>query len=167
MEYYSKETPYSPLQTAGLLTLRIFIGWHLLYEGLIKLVNPYWSSAEYLEGSQGLLSNLFEKVIQNSILLEIVDLLNIWGLILIGSALIAGCFFRTACAAGMVLIFLYYISNPPFIGTSSTIPAEGNYLFVNKNLIEIAALFVLYLFPTGRLFGVDRLFHLFCRKDKK
>ena len=36
-------------QVTALVTLRLFIGWHFLYEGLAKLVNPYWTSAEYLD----------------------------------------------------------------------------------------------------------------------
>ena len=35
-------------QLYGLVTLRVLIGWHFLYEGVSKLINPYWSSAAYL-----------------------------------------------------------------------------------------------------------------------
>ena len=34
-------------QFYGLVTLRFLIGWHFLYEGISKLLNPYWSSAAY------------------------------------------------------------------------------------------------------------------------
>jgi len=37
--------------------LRIFIGWHFLYEGLAKLFSP-WSSAGYLMESQWLFSGV-------------------------------------------------------------------------------------------------------------
>ena len=30
------------------LVLRIMIGWHFLYEGIVKLLDPRWSSAAYL-----------------------------------------------------------------------------------------------------------------------
>jgi len=36
-------------------------------------------------------------------------------------------------------------------------PGEGSYIIVNKNLIEAGALYVLYLFPTSQLIGLDRL----------
>jgi thiosulfate dehydrogenase [quinone] large subunit len=149
---------YSGLQLASLVTLRVLIGWHLLYEGFVKLANPYWTSAAYLRESQWIFSGLFRWMAENPQLVNIVDLINIWGLILIGIGLIAGLMTRTACIAGMVLLSLYYISNPPLIGLISAVPAEGSYLLVNKNLIEMAALFVLFLFPTGYLIGVDRLF---------
>ena len=34
---------------------------------------------------------------------------------------------------------------------------EGNYLFVNKNLVEAAAVFVVLAFRTGRIAGLDLL----------
>ena len=39
-------------QFYGLVTLRFLIGWHFLYEGISKLLNPYWSSAAYLLDSK-------------------------------------------------------------------------------------------------------------------
>jgi thiosulfate dehydrogenase [quinone] large subunit len=51
---------------------------------------------------------------------------------------------------------LYYLSNPPFFGLATSLISEGNYLIVNKTLIEIAALLVIYLFPTSLLIGLDR-----------
>ena len=41
--------------TVWILTiLRIFVGWHFLYEGIVKLFNPDWSSASYLMESKWL-----------------------------------------------------------------------------------------------------------------
>ena len=39
-------------QLYGLVTLRVLIGWHFLYEGISKVINPYWSSAAYLLDSK-------------------------------------------------------------------------------------------------------------------
>ncbi len=147
---------YTNNQLAALVILRILIGWHLLYEGLVKLINPYWTSAQYLQKSQGILSGLFQWLVENAEILILVDFINIWALILLGVALIAGIGTRIVCLSGMLLIFIYYSSNPPFIGMVNFLPTEGNYLIVDKNLIEISALFVLYLFPTGQLIGLDR-----------
>ena len=36
---------------------------------------------------------------------------------------------------------------------------QGNYWIENKNLIEITALFVQYMFPTSNITGIDRYFH--------
>lgn len=148
---------YTSWQLGVLTTLRIFIGWHFLYEGIIKILNPNWSSAGYLLDSQGIFSGLFESIAMNQGLLDVVDFLNIWGLAAIGLGLILGLFTRVATIGGMVLLAFYYLSHPPMIGVSYAIPSEGNYLFINKTLIELVALWVLYLFPTGKEIGLDRL----------
>lgn len=143
---------------AALVILRMLIGWHFLYEGIAKLLNPYWTSAGYLLESKGVFSGFFSKLAADAILLKIVDLLNIWGLIAIGLGLLLGFLTRTASLTGIAVLMLYYLSNPPLIGVSYSSPAEGNYLLINKNLIEMAALFVLLLFPTGKWIGLDALF---------
>ncbi len=142
---------------AVVFLLRALIGWHFLYEGIVKLVNPNWSSAPYLLSSQWLLSDLFHWVAGSPAVLGVVDFLNIWGLILIGSALILGLFSRTACLLGSLLLVLYYVANPPFGSGLASNTGEGHYLFVNKNLIEMAALWLIALFPAGSLWGLDRL----------
>jgi len=152
-----KELNYSSIQLTALVLLRMFIGWHFLYEGIARLVSPYWSSASYLLDAKGIFSGLFTSIVANPAALKVVDFLNIWGLIAIGLGLIAGCLTQVASIAGIVLLFFYYIINPPFISYKSTIPVEGSYLFVSKNLIEMGALWVLTLFPTGHIIGLDRL----------
>jgi hypothetical protein len=65
---------------------------------------------------------------------------------LIGLGLmLGGAFTQTACIAGMALLALYYIANPP------------TYSIVNTNLLELMALGVLAAIPTGRIIGIDRL----------
>ena len=44
----STDTTYSRFQLTSLVALRMLIGWHLLYEGIAKILNPYWTSAGYL-----------------------------------------------------------------------------------------------------------------------
>ena len=146
----------SSTQLTALVVLRILIGWHFLYEGIVKLINPYWSSAGYLSESKWILSGLFSDIAASPAWLSIVDFLNIWGLIAIGLGLMLGCLTRVATVSGIVLLFLYYICNPPFIGYKYTSPSEGSYLTVNKNLIEMVALWVVFLFPTGKIIGLDR-----------
>jgi len=147
---------YSNTRLVALVILRVLIGWHFLYEGIAKLLNPYWTSAGYLSESKWLFSGLFTSLVENPGVLKVVDFLNIWGLIAIGIGLIAGCLTQIASISGIVLLLFYYISNPPFIGYQYSLPAEGSYLIVNKILIETLALFVLTLFPTGKAVGLDR-----------
>jgi len=149
--------PWSRFQTIALVSLRIVIGWHFLYEGLAKLTNPYWTSAGYLAESKGWFSGFFLDIAAHPTVLTVVDYLNIWGLILIGVGLMLGAFTRIATIAGIVLLALYYLAVPPLIGLTYPMPTEGSYLIINKVLIELVALVVLLAFPTGRVVGIDRL----------
>jgi len=139
-----------------LLALRLAIGWHFLYEGLVKLANPNWSSAGYLMDSAGFLRGFFYTLASNPDVLKIVDLMNIWGLILIGLGLILGAFTRVAIVSGIALMVFYYLSHPPFVGLKFAVPSDGSYLVVNKMMIEALALGVLLVFPTWIEWGVDR-----------
>ena len=56
---------YSGAQVTALVVLRFAIGWHFFYEGLAKLVNPYWTAAGYLEASQGFMSGVFSSMAAN------------------------------------------------------------------------------------------------------
>ena len=151
--------PLSGPQLATVVVLRVLIGWHFLYEGLSKLANPTWSAAGYLKQSRGPLADLFRSMAADASVLANVNLLNKWGLTLIGLGLIVGCFTRAAAAAGMLVVLLFYLCNPPFVGYYYSIPAEGSYLIVNKNLVEVAALAVVFTTGSGRVLGLDRLVH--------
>ena len=144
-----------------LVVLRVSIGWHFLYEGLAKLGNPNWSSLSYLLDSQGLFRGLFVSMASDPAVLQVVDFLNVWGLVAIGLGLILGLFTRVALFSGILLLAFYYLSHPPFVGLKYAMPAEGSYLVVNKVLIEGVALVVLLFFDTGRAIGIDRFI---CRK---
>ncbi len=146
---------YSSLQLTTLVVLRMLIGWHLLYEGLSKLFTPNWSSLGFLRESQWIMSGFAHWVIANKGVLHVVDFLNTWGLIAIGIGLILGLFGRAAAIFGAALVFIYYLNNPPLIGLTYSLPTEGSYLIVSKTLIEAVALFVLAIFPTSQIVGLD------------
>jgi thiosulfate dehydrogenase [quinone] large subunit len=152
-----KDPQYGTFQLVALVSLRMLIGWHFLYEGVAKLTNPYWTSAGYLQESKGWFSGLFTDLANNPGALGLVDNLNQWGLLLIGLALLVGIFSRTAAFAGVVLLALYYLAAPPFPTLEYAMPAEGSYLIVNKILVELAALLVIMVFPTAHRIGLDRL----------
>ena len=124
----------------GLTILRIAIGWHFLYEGISKLFTPGWTSAEFLLLSNWAFSGFFHGIAGNPAALGIADFLVVWGLILIGLVLFLGLFDRIAALAGMVLIALFWLANPPLTALDFGLPREGNYLIVDKNLVEFFAL---------------------------
>jgi thiosulfate dehydrogenase (quinone) large subunit len=148
---------YSTIQLTSLVILRVLIGWHFLYEGIAKLLSAHWSAASYLLESKWIFSGLFVWMASNPVVLILVNFLNIWGLIAIGMGLVLGGMTRIASFAGVLILLLYYICNPPFIGYTYSMPMEGSYLIVNKNLVELFSLVVLIVFPTGSIIGLDRL----------
>ena len=143
-------------QFYGLVVLRVLIGWHFLYEGISKLINPYWSSAAYLLDSKWIFSGLAKTIVANPTLLSISDYVNMWGLTLVGLSLLLGLLSRYGSLVGMTFVCLYYLFAPPLLGLEYGRPGEGSYLIVNKNLIEACALWVLYCFPTSHIIGLDR-----------
>jgi thiosulfate dehydrogenase [quinone] large subunit len=48
------------------------------------------------------------------------------------------------------------MSHPALIGAEYQMPFEGSYFLIDKNLVELAALAVLFVFPTARVIGIDR-----------
>lgn len=151
----AKIQPFTNLQLSALVILRFLAGWHLLYEGVSKLLNPGWSAAGFLGESQWIMSGISKWIVSNNNVLNAVDFLNTWGLIAIGLGLIVGLFTSFAAFSGAILLFIYYFNNAPIVGIEYTIPSEGNNLLVNKTLIEAMSLFVLAVFPTGSIIGLD------------
>jgi thiosulfate dehydrogenase [quinone] large subunit len=148
---------FTSIQITALVILRFLIGWHILYEGFSKLLIPNWSALSFLQESKWILSGFSNWIITHDGILQAVNVLNTWGLIAIGLALILGLFTKLASVCGAALLFIYYLNNPPLIGLEYTLPAEGSYLIVSKTLIEAFALVLLAVFPTGMFFGIDAL----------
>jgi uncharacterized membrane protein YphA (DoxX/SURF4 family) len=146
---------------AMLALLRIVVGWHFLYEGLTKIFNPAWTARPFLEGSRWIFGDLFRWMASGDTGIQIINIANEWGLTLIGLALILGIFTRFASWAGITMLVLYYLAYPPFGGYHYGAATEGNYLIVNKNLIEIVCLLVLAFTRSGMFFGLEQLI---CKK---
>jgi len=70
-----------------------------------------------------------------------------------------GLFSRLASLAGIGFILLFYLANPPFVGYFYSLPMEGSYLVVNKQLVELFALVVILVSGSGRFAGLDRMVH--------
>ena len=149
----------------AITVMRVLVGWHFLYEGVAKLTSPAWSAAGYLKQSRGPLAEFFRGMAASPNMLANADLITMWGLTIVGLLLILGLFTRLASLAGMGFILLFYLANPPFVGYFYSIPAEGSYLIVNKNLVELSALAVIFLTRSGHFAGLDRILHrLFARR---
>ena len=153
----NQQTKNVKWQTGVLIALRMLIGWHLLYEGIYKLTHVEWSSSAFLGEAKWIFSGLADWIVSNQGVLNVVDFLNTWGLIAIGLGLILGLFTRIAAISGTILLLLYYLFNPPFVGITNLVPMEGNYLIVNKTLIEAVTLLALAVFPAAKCYGLDNV----------
>lgn len=158
---------FSRLQLTALAVLRVLIGWHFLYEGIAKVQNAAWSANGFLLQSRGPLAGVFRWMAAHADVMAVVNPLTEWGLVCIGLGLILGLFSRVAAGAGMLLLASFYLCNPPFIGYFYSIPTEGSYLVVNKNLVEMAALFVLLVTQSGRFLGLDRIIFVWLRRRRR
>jgi thiosulfate dehydrogenase [quinone] large subunit len=153
-------------QQVMLIVLRTLIGWHFAYEGYVKLVRPAWgadglplapwSSAGYLRGATGPLAGVFS-TLGSSSWVGTLDVMIPIALALVGLSLILGLFTQAGCIGAMGLLTTFYLSAIPTSGLSDP-RLEGTYLLVNKNLIELAAVAVIFAFRTGYVAGLDRWF---------
>ena len=151
----------------AITVMRVFVGWHFLYEGIAKLTAPSWSAAGYLKQARGPFAGLFKSLAAQPDLLANADLITMWGLTAVGVLLVLGLFTRLASLGGIGFILLFYLCNPPFVGYFYSIPTEGSYLIVNKNLVELGALVVILVTGSGRFAGFDRILHaLFGRRPR-
>jgi thiosulfate dehydrogenase [quinone] large subunit len=158
-------TYFTRVQQISLILLRTAIGWHFLYEGYFKLVYPAWSragtplepfsSGGYLQGASGPLGDLFRSMAQPAFLPWIDGAVAV-ALVVAGLMLMLGLLTQLGCVIAAVLLAAFYLSAMPLTGLP--VPrAEGTYLIVNKNLIELLAVAVVMAFRTGRIAGLDLL----------
>jgi thiosulfate dehydrogenase [quinone] large subunit len=156
----------SSFQQTALVLLRTLIGWHLLYEGLFKLrlpgwapdgtPMPAWTSMGFIKGAAtGPLGHMARAAADAGVM-PWIDRLIMFGLAAAGISLILGLLTRAGCIGALLLLAMFYFINVPVSGLPQT-GNEGNYLFVNKTLIEGVAVLALLSFDTGRIAGLDRL----------
>ena len=134
--------------------IRVAIGWHFLYEGIVKLFADNWSAASYLNNTFSFLSGFYHWLAASPARLAMVDFLNVWGLILIGLALFAGLMVRWASVAGALLLLLYYFAYPPF--GFSLLGGEGAVYIINPVLIE-ACVLLFFICWKERGFSLDNI----------
>lgn len=133
----------------SLTLLRISLGWLFFYAGITKVLNPEWTAAGYLGNAQ-IFPSLFQWFASPANI-GWVNLLNEWGLTLIGVALILGVFVRWASLAGIALMVLYYlpILNFPY-------PNDHSYL-VDDHIIYLLIFVVFYFLKSKQTFGINNL----------
>src|SRR3989344_687497 len=130
-------------QKASIFLLRVSIGWMFFWAGITKVLDPNWSAAGYLAGAKTFTS--FYQWLLTSDMLPLTNLMNEWGLTLLGFALILGVFVRLSSVLGAVLMLLYYFPILQF-------PYPNAHAFlVDEHIIYIGSLLVLCSVRAGRI----------------
>lgn len=97
-----------------------------------------------------------------------LDELTAYGLTVMGACLVVGLLCRINCVLLAGFLLMTYLAIPPFPWLPVPPNTEGNYFYVNKNLIEMLALLTLATTHSGRWLGIDALLHrLFVRNPKR
>lgn len=131
-------------QKISLFILRITLGSMYLWAGFSKIVNPTWSAEGYLRSAK--IAPDFYMWLASPSVLPIVNIVNEWGLFLLGLSLMLGLGVRISSLLGIVLMILYYIP----LGFPYPNPHA---LIIDEHIIYAAGLFLLYTMRAGRIWG--------------
>lgn len=131
----------------SLVLMRVVMGWVFFYAGIDKILAGDWSARGYLMGAAGREGSLFPGFWQTlaTDYIGIIDPLNMWGLTLIGLALILGAFVRWSAFWGAVMMLFYYFSSYPL----------QHSLIIDDHIVYAVLLFGLGAFGAGRILGLD------------
>jgi len=150
-DFFSKESKFM------VFLLRLFLGIIMFYAGITKVLTPNWSASSFLTGqaTYGPFKEVF-LIFANS---SLVDFLVMWGLTLIGLALIVGLFVRLASFFGIFLMVMFYLPRIP--------PAPPAW-FIEEHAIY-ATIFLLLIFTKSSSYlGLQKYFikTKFAKKNK-
>jgi uncharacterized membrane protein YphA (DoxX/SURF4 family) len=90
--------------------------------------------------------------------LDVLNALTMYGLIAIGFCLMVGFLTPLAALSAAAFLAMIYLSMPPWPGLPANPKAEGHYLIVSKNLIELIACMLIATTPNAHWIGFDALF---------
>ncbi len=134
-------------QKVSLFGLRVVVGWMFFYSGIIKVLDPLWSSEGYLKSAKTFTG--FYLWLSEPSMLGFTNFLNEWGLTLIGIAVFFGVIVRISSILGALMMLLYYLSTLDF-------PYPNVHSFiVDEHIVYIFAFLVLGGFQVGRMWGGD------------
>ena len=134
----------------SIFLLRISLGFLFFYAGITKIMDPNWSAAGYLRGAKTF-PGLYQWFASDANIVWI-NLVNEWGLALIGLAMIIGLFVRWASLGGILFMVLYYlpILTFPYIAPHSYI--------VEEHVIYALVFLLLFATNAGKFWGADGIF---------
>lgn len=134
-------------QKISLFLLRIALGLMFFYAGITKVIDPAWSADGYLKGAKTF-AGFYQLLISPGVL-PFINLINEWGLTLLGLSLILGIFARLSSFLGAALMILYYFPILDF-----PYPNPHSFL-VDEHIIYALALILLASFRAGKIWGLE------------
>lgn len=137
--------------STALVALRIGLGLQLFLAGIAKFGG--WSAAGYLSGATGPFATWFASMAGN----PVVDQLNIWGLTLIGIALVLGIAVRPASFFGVIVMAMYYFAQ---------FEQNTEHGLIDSHIIYILILLLFLAGGVGHVVGLDGIVHRHLRKRK-
>jgi len=129
--------------------LRLALGWYMLADGMLIVLNPQWSAAGFLLHAKTF--PVLYAWFASPANLWWVNPLNEWGIVLVGVALITGVCVRPAAWAGAALMILYYF---PHFGYPFVLPYGW---VVEEHIINAAAFAVVALSPWASAYGLGTM----------
>lgn len=147
------EHEYSRTWTAyAIVGLRIVMGWTLFQAGIVKLLDPEWSAAGFLQFAvpEG---NPFIGSWQGFAGSPLVDGLVAWGLTLTGLGLVLGALVRWNAFWGAVMMLFFWAASL-YGGLSQGLPLEHGWI-IDDHIVYALLLFGLGAFGAGSILGID------------
>ena len=123
-------------KTNSLFILRLAIGWYFFYAGFTKIIDPAWSAVGYI-GSANNLKFIYQ-FFGSAEMIGVTNLLNEWGLTLVGVVLILGIGNRFASICGIMLMALYYLVLPFPHPDAHSFIIDNHLIFISVFLVLIA-----------------------------
>lgn len=133
-------------KTYTIVTLRLLMGWFMLWDGLGNALNPNFTSLQFLMNAKTFPA--FYAWFAQPMNLWWVDPLNVWGITLIGVALLLGVAIRPAAWAGFVLMVLYYFPHYAF-------PYVDHGYIVEEHVVYAAVFVLIALAPEAERFALN------------
>ncbi|MFC3478045.1 DoxX family protein [Halobacterium litoreum] len=138
----------------SVLGLRLVMAWTFLQAGLDKLLAGDWTAAPFLLNAippGNPLADLFTTLGTDYV--GLVNVLNVWGQILVGLALLVGAFVRFSAFWGAVMMLFYWLASLEG-GLFDGLPIAHGWV-VDSHLVYAVLLFGLGAIGAGRIVGVD------------
>jgi thiosulfate dehydrogenase (quinone) large subunit len=144
-------------EKVSLFLLRVGLGLLFFYAGISKVLNSEWSAAGYLNNAKTFPA--FYEWLASPGILPFINMVNEWGLTLLGVSLLLGVFVRLSSVAGAALMMLYYF---PAVEMKAfeffpalILPHTATSVLVESHVIYALALFALAAFRAGRVWGLE------------